>query len=560
MIFGLGGVADAQIPDLEYLNITVNLVEQERQNDGFGWQDGLMLKLDVYGNEKSALHGDNFNIRIVTQDGDYLLNHNRWFWDSGSMAIQCPEYIPNLFPRIVERWNVCFPIPNGVEPAFLLISWDDGDSSMAQVVQFDTEQNLSCFDTIYDMVCAPYALNDRITVPDECYFYAPEKHWICDNISTNNGSLISDGYDTVTVLNTVGSSIPGCEETDDCFMPQTVVIPAGGKVAWKNVDTAAHTITSGTTSGGSDGVFDSGLFAPETEFSYTFEMPGEYPYYCMVHPWMSGIVIVKDPLHNTTDNYDNMTPLIESSNDGYARIPDFGDFKLIYEPNPNSPYIYTAKEWLQDTKILDYEIEWLNENFRLSHDVNVIVTECGEENAFYNDGTVTICYEYIDHLDEMWRQFNPDDTAYAETFTTHVLIDTLYHEIGHAILDIYALPYTGLEENVADQFSALMLSYTYNDEIGYNLGQNMMYDVGNYYWYSSQLFTDTPYWDTHAHDMQRFYNISCYSYGADPAYNMDLIEEGWLPEDRAVWCVDEYEQINYAFGYLLQRYTNGLFD
>ena len=45
-----------------------------------------------------------------------------------------------------------------------------------------------------------------------------------------------------------------------------------------------------------------------------------------------------------------------------------------------------------------------------------------------------------------------------------------------------------------------------------------------------------------------------------PLYNMDLIEEGWLPEDRAVWCEEEYEQIERAFGYLLADYTNGFLD
>ena len=88
----------------------------------------------------------------------------------------------------------------------------------------------------------------------------------------------------------------------------------------------------------------------------------------------------------------------------------------------------------------------------------------------------------------------------------------------------------------------------------------MLYNVGTYYLYSSELEEPTPYWDTHAGNMQRFYNISCWAYGEDPAYNQDLIDDGWLPEDRAVWCVEEYNQIKTAFGYLLADYTNGFFD
>ena len=102
---------------------------------------------------------------------------------------------------------------------------------------------------------------------------------------------------TATVRNPLGTSVPGCEETPEgCFVPGTVTIDVGGEVSWVNEDTAAHTVTSGSTSSGPDGVFDSGLFMPETSFSFKFEEAGEYPYYCMVHPWMSGMVIVQEEL------------------------------------------------------------------------------------------------------------------------------------------------------------------------------------------------------------------------------------------------------------------------
>ena len=95
------------------------------------------------------------------------------------------------------------------------------------------------------------------------------------------------------VSNPLGTSVPGCEETaDGCFIPTTVTIDVGGEVTWLNEDTAAHTVTSGSTSYGPDGLFDSGLFMPETSFSLTFEEAGVYPYYCMVHPWMIGWVVV----------------------------------------------------------------------------------------------------------------------------------------------------------------------------------------------------------------------------------------------------------------------------
>jgi len=98
--------------------------------------------------------------------------------------------------------------------------------------------------------------------------------------------------DKVEVNIPTGSSIPGCEETMKCFIPSLVTVTVGGTVTWFNSDTAAHTVTSGTTTDGPDGIFDSSLFLADTSFSHTFEEEGAYDYFCMVHPWMTGTVKV----------------------------------------------------------------------------------------------------------------------------------------------------------------------------------------------------------------------------------------------------------------------------
>ncbi len=98
-----------------------------------------------------------------------------------------------------------------------------------------------------------------------------------------------------TVTNAPGSSVPGCEETvEGCFIPSPVTIPMGGTVTWENNDTAAHTSTSGSATEGPDGVFDSSLIMAGSSFSHTFDEAGTYDYFCMVHPWMAGSVIVVD--------------------------------------------------------------------------------------------------------------------------------------------------------------------------------------------------------------------------------------------------------------------------
>jgi len=108
-------------------------------------------------------------------------------------------------------------------------------------------------------------------------------------------------HSKVDINMAVGSSVPGCEEMNMCYMPYNAALDPGGEATWHNIDTAAHTVSSGTAAEGPDGIFDSSLVAPEGMFSYKFEEAGTYDYFCMVHPWMTGIVTVSAEHEETGD-------------------------------------------------------------------------------------------------------------------------------------------------------------------------------------------------------------------------------------------------------------------
>ena len=102
------------------------------------------------------------------------------------------------------------------------------------------------------------------------------------------------GATSVTVENAPGSSVPGCEETaEGCFIPNIATVEIGGTVTWENGDTAAHTSTAGSATEGPSGVWDSSLIMAGSSFSHTFDAAGSFDYFCMVHPWMAGTVIVE---------------------------------------------------------------------------------------------------------------------------------------------------------------------------------------------------------------------------------------------------------------------------
>ncbi|HXO27579.1 MAG TPA: cupredoxin family copper-binding protein [Thermoanaerobaculia bacterium] len=73
------------------------------------------------------------------------------------------------------------------------------------------------------------------------------------------------------------------------FAPAALVVQAGTKVTWVNHDDIPHTVVSTDN----DKTFKSKVLDTDEKFTYVFAKPGRYPYFCSVHPKMTGEVVVK---------------------------------------------------------------------------------------------------------------------------------------------------------------------------------------------------------------------------------------------------------------------------
>ena len=71
------------------------------------------------------------------------------------------------------------------------------------------------------------------------------------------------------------------------FSPATLEIKAGTTVTWTNADDIPHTVVS------NDKVFKSKVLDTDQKFSFTFDKPGTYPYFCSLHPKMTAKVVVQ---------------------------------------------------------------------------------------------------------------------------------------------------------------------------------------------------------------------------------------------------------------------------
>lgn len=98
--------------------------------------------------------------------------------------------------------------------------------------------------------------------------------------------------ETPSVVIPMSASRPGCEKASHCYFPYQITADVGNTITWVNEDSGFHTVTSGYYDN-FDGTFDSGHIDPGKTFSHTFEKLGDFPYYCRLHPWMEGKVVVK---------------------------------------------------------------------------------------------------------------------------------------------------------------------------------------------------------------------------------------------------------------------------
>jgi hypothetical protein len=179
----------------------------------------------------------------------------------------------------------------------------------------------------------------------------------------------------------------------------------------------------------------------------------------------------------------------------------------------------------------------------------------GVSNAWYDGDAVTVCYEY---LDDIWKaapaQTTPAGIAPIDTLIGPVA-DVFLHEVGHAVFDLWKIPLLGREEDAADQFSAyIMLQFRKDEARRLIMGSAYQYKADMS---ASQVVMPTQkFADEHGTPTQRFYNLLCIAYGADPVLFADFASTGMLPKDRAEYCEDEYKQVAYAFRTLLRPYID----
>jgi hypothetical protein len=235
-----------------------------------------------------------------------------------------------------------------------------------------------------------------------------------------------------------------------------------------------------------------------------------------------------------------------------AQIARPNRIKIQYDPPKNSD-LQALYGRLRDHHFLE-RVQKILSPLRLPEDLTIKATECGVMNAWYrretSGPTETICYELLKTLSQsMPKQTTPDGVTPMDAVVGQALWLVL-HETGHAVFDIFHVPLFGHQEDAADNFATyVMLQFGKHD------AKRL---IGGAAWawrgYVADYRTNpvikeqlVGFASNHGQPQERFYNLLCLAYGADPVTFANLTQEGFLPPNRAPDCQYEYSTLADAF-------------
>jgi len=198
-------------------------------------------------------------------------------------------------------------------------------------------------------------------------------------------------------------------------------------------------------------------------------------------------------------------------------------------------------------RFLESVADILSVTVRLPSPIVLVREECGESTAFYNRDSheIILCYELDEELDRLAiKKFGE-----RQQVSVRASLFVLYHELGHAEVNLYDLPITGREEDVADQLATYTLLNIDPPSMMVPLIEAAMWFFSE----TSLAYTREHFADVHSLNPQRQFNILCWAYGKDQESFAALVKKFSLPVQRAQRCQNEYAQLAKAVNVMRLR-------
>jgi hypothetical protein len=229
-----------------------------------------------------------------------------------------------------------------------------------------------------------------------------------------------------------------------------------------------------------------------------------------------------------------------------------GDMVRISYGVPKNPAHQPIYDRLRERKVLEDLRDFLSP-LKLPQALTIKIESCGVVNAYYANQAVTICYEYIAWIHQIAHKVAQSNDISVENAVVGPFVDVLLHELSHAIFDLLKIPLFGREEDAADQLAAFILL-----QFGHDVATRTI--TGAALLFRQMAIDQQPgsadYAAVHGLPAQRFINVLCIAYGAEPKLFQKFVTQGLLPSHRVGYCRWEYRQIAYAFKTLISPHID----
>ena len=226
---------------------------------------------------------------------------------------------------------------------------------------------------------------------------------------------------------------------------------------------------------------------------------------------------------------------------------DRGDFKVLPAALEDDEYTELAAQ-LSEDRWLEDVADVLNESLKLPRDIGMRFAQCGENNAYYvpEDHEIQVCIEMFEGERENFANYYESEEEIEDAVNGSFLF-TVFHEVGHALIDVLDIPFTGREEDAADSLAAWWLIDGDDGEESAISGALSFYTDPD----EAAELEESDFSDEHSLSQQRYYTLTCLVYGSDTTQYANLLEEEWLTEERAEQCPAEFERLSTTWYRLL---------
>jgi hypothetical protein len=259
------------------------------------------------------------------------------------------------------------------------------------------------------------------------------------------------------------------------------------------------------------------------------------------------LYIAGAPLRLSTRDPDGRNAYVGAAEERPNRI----HVEYVFPKNPEHQMLYGM---IRERRVLE-TVQQIFSPFRLPTQATIKTMGCdGLVNAWFNTDnsvpTVHICYELL----QMFLDTGPQETTPRGITPQDALVGQFFlwvsHEFGHAVFDMYQIPVLGREEDAADQFAGYIM-LQFGKDRAHRLFEGAAYGVKglikNYKRNPNVDYKLTKLSSVHGLPEQRFYNLMCMAYGADPVTFADVVDDEYLPKRRADNCEYEFQNFRRAW-------------